>query len=50
MTILKTDFHRQILGGAMGSSFTLTLANFFMWKWQKKLADGQKAKDEMFGR
>ncbi|CAF2098094.1 unnamed protein product [Rotaria magnacalcarata] len=28
-------FYRQIIGGAMGSPFTLTLANTFMWKWEK---------------
>ncbi|CAF4544447.1 unnamed protein product [Rotaria magnacalcarata] len=28
-------FYRQIIGGAMGSPFTLTLANIFMWKWEK---------------
>ncbi|CAM2730563.1 unnamed protein product, partial [Rotaria socialis] len=27
-------FYRQIIGGAMGSPFTLTLANIFMWKWE----------------
>ncbi|CAF3017152.1 unnamed protein product, partial [Rotaria sp. Silwood2] len=32
---------KQILGGAMGSSFTLTLANIFMWKWQKELVRRQ---------
>ena len=29
-------FYRQIVGGAMGSAFTLTLANIFMWKWEKQ--------------
>ena len=24
--------YRQIIGGAMGSAFTLTSANIFMWK------------------
>ena len=28
-------FYKQIRGGAMGSPFTLTLANIFMWKWEK---------------
>ncbi|CAF1029620.1 unnamed protein product [Didymodactylos carnosus] len=28
--------YKQIISGAMGSSFTLTLANTFMWKWQKE--------------
>ena len=35
--IYENKYYRQILGGAMGSAFTLTLANVFMWKWEKKL-------------
>ena len=42
--------YRQILGGAMGSSFTLTLANIFMWKWQQKFVDEQTTSKEFFGR
>ena len=34
--IFEKKFYRPIIGGAMGSPFTLTLANIFMWKWQKK--------------
>ncbi len=30
--IYEKKFYRPILGGAMGSAFTLTLANIFMWK------------------
>ncbi len=30
--IYEKKFYRQIIGGAMGSAFTLTLANIFMWK------------------
>ena len=30
--IYEKKFYRQVLGGAMGSAFTLTLANVFMWK------------------
>jgi len=40
----------QIIGGAMGSSFTLILANIFMWKWQKKLVHQQNTTGEFFGR
>ncbi|CAF1308854.1 unnamed protein product [Adineta ricciae] len=29
--------YRQVFGGAMGSAFTLSLANIFMWKWKKQL-------------
>ena len=27
------NIYKQTAGGAMGSSFTLTLANMFVWKW-----------------
>ena len=27
------NYYKQIIGGAMGSPFTLTLANIFMWHW-----------------
>ncbi|CAF4483524.1 unnamed protein product, partial [Rotaria magnacalcarata] len=37
-------------GGAMGSSFTLTLANIFMWKWQKELVRRQDMTGEYYGR
>ncbi len=30
--IYEKKFYRQVIGGAMGSAFTLTLANIFMWK------------------
>ncbi len=34
--IYEKKIYRQILSGAMGSVFTLTLANIFVWKWGKK--------------
>ena len=42
--------YRQTTGGAMGSSFTLTLANIFMWKWQKELVRWQEITGEFYGR
>ncbi|CAF4271167.1 unnamed protein product, partial [Rotaria sordida] len=42
--------YKQVLGGAMGSSFTLTLANIFMWKWQKELVRRQDMTGEFYGR
>lgn len=42
--------YKQILGGAMGSAFTLTLANIFMWKWQKELVRRQDITGEFYGR
>jgi hypothetical protein len=35
--IYEKKFYREIIGGTMGSAFTLTLANIFMWKWEKEL-------------
>jgi hypothetical protein len=48
--IYEKKFYRQIIGGAMGSAFTLTLANIFMWKWEKDLACRQQASNEIYGR
>ena len=48
--IYKKKFYRQVMGGAMGSAFTLTLANIFMWKWEKVLVHRQLAANEIYGR
>jgi hypothetical protein len=48
--IYEQKFYRQILGGAMGSAFTLTLANVFMWKWERQLVHRQLATNEIYGR
>ncbi len=48
--IYDKKFYRQIVGGAMGSAFTLTLANIFMWKWEKHLSQQLLASNEIYGR
>jgi hypothetical protein len=48
--VYNNKFYRQTLGGAMGSSFTLTLANIFMWKWQKEFVRRKEISGEYFGR
>jgi hypothetical protein len=48
--VYKKKFYRQIIGGAMGSAFTLTLANIFMWKWQKQTIRSKLAAHECYGR
>ncbi|CAF4546002.1 unnamed protein product, partial [Rotaria socialis] len=48
--VYDKKIYKQVLGGAMGSSFTLTLANIFMWKWQKELARRQDITGEFYGR
>ena len=47
---MAKKIYKQTTGGAMGSSFTLTLANIFMWKWQQKFVDEQTNSKEFFGR
>ena len=44
------QFYRQIIGGAMGSPFTLTLANIFMWKWERSTMATTLAPNEIYGR
>ncbi|CAF1586156.1 unnamed protein product, partial [Adineta steineri] len=44
----EKKFYRQVVGGAMGSAFTLTLANIFMWKWEKQLVLHQIASNEIY--
>jgi len=48
--IYGNKIYKQTTGGAMGSSFTLTLANVFMWKWQQELVSQQHMASELFGR
>ena len=48
--VCGTTIYKQTSGGAMGSSFTLTLANIFMWKWQKELVRRQDMTGELYGR
>jgi hypothetical protein len=42
--------YKQTTGGAMGSSFILTLANIFMWKWQKEFVRRQDMTGEFYDR
>jgi hypothetical protein len=46
----EKKFYRQVVGGAMGSAFTLTLANIFMWKWERELIRRQLVSNEIYGR
>ncbi|CAM4986513.1 unnamed protein product [Rotaria socialis] len=48
--VYEKKFYRQVIGGAMGSAFTLTLANIFMWKWEKQLVHRLKVSNEIYGR
>ncbi|CAF3441883.1 unnamed protein product, partial [Rotaria socialis] len=46
----NNQYYRQIKGGAIGSPFTLTLANIFMWHWEQPLVEHQKKSNELYGR
>ncbi|CAF1334191.1 unnamed protein product [Rotaria sp. Silwood1] len=48
--VYNNKFYRQIIGGAMGSAFTLTLANIFMWKWERQTILPKLASHELYGR
>ena len=46
----KDKYYLQIRGGAMGSAFTMTLANIYMLEWEQSLVEHQQAYDELYGR
>lgn len=48
--VRNNRYYRQIVGGAMGSPFTLTLANIFMWKWEQPFVAYQRQSNELYGR
>ncbi len=48
--IYENKYYRQVIGGAMGSPFTLTLANIFMWDWEQELVENQRNSNEFYGR
>ncbi len=48
--IYEKKFCRQIIGGATGLALTLTLANIFMWAWEKGLVRRQQLSNEIYGR
>ena len=48
--VYDKKYYRQVIGGAMGSPFTLTLANIFMWKWEKQAILSKIPSLEVYGR
>jgi hypothetical protein len=48
--IYENKYYRQVIGDAMGSPFTLTLANIFMWNWEQELVENQRNSNELYGR
>ncbi|CAF3877360.1 unnamed protein product [Rotaria sp. Silwood1] len=46
----KDKYYRQIKGGAMGSPFTMILANIYMFDWKQDLSKHQTLHKEIYGR
>ncbi|CAF4525004.1 unnamed protein product, partial [Rotaria socialis] len=50
VSVYEKKFYQQVIGGAMGLAFTLTIANIFMWKWEKQLVHRLEVSNEIYGR
>ena len=48
--VYDKNFYRQTIDGALDSAFTLTLANIFMWKWEKQAILSKLAPYELYDR
>ncbi len=48
--VCNNKFYKQVIGGAMGSPFTLTLANIFMWDWEQRWIRHLNNCGEIYGR
>jgi hypothetical protein len=48
--VYDEKYYRQIKGGAMGSPFTMTLANVYMLEWEQPLINLQFSQGELYGR
>ena len=46
----ENKYYKQIVGGPMGSPFTLTLANIFMWKWENQILCNKLGPNEIYCR
>ena len=48
--VFEGKYYQQIRGGAMGSPFTMTLANIYMLEWEQSLIEYQRAHNEIYVR
>ena len=48
--VYNNKYYRQIKGGAMGSAFTMILANVCMLAWEQPLVELQMQQGELYGR
>ncbi|CAF1285889.1 unnamed protein product, partial [Rotaria sordida] len=47
--VYDNKYYRQIKGGAMGSPFTMTLANVYMLEWEQPLIKSQRSQGKLYG-
>jgi hypothetical protein len=45
--IYENKYYQQVIDDAMGSPFTLTLVNIFMWDWEQELVEQQRNSNEI---
>lgn len=48
--LYDNKYYKQIRGGAMGSPFTMILANIYMYEWEQSLIQHQFQRNELYGR
>ena len=48
--IYNEKYYKQVLGGAMGSPFTMPVANIFMMHWEKTIVAVLQSSKEIYGR
>ncbi|CAF1475610.1 unnamed protein product, partial [Adineta steineri] len=48
--LFENKYYQQIRGGAMGSPFTMTLANIYMLEWEQPLVEYQNNHNKLYGR
>jgi len=46
----EDKYYQQVRGGAMGSPFTMTLANIYMLEWEQPLVEHQRIHNGLYGR
>ncbi|CAF3264845.1 unnamed protein product, partial [Rotaria sp. Silwood2] len=48
--VFDNKYYKQIRSGAMGSPFTITLVNIYMYEWEQSLIEHQQQRNELYGR
>ncbi|CAF5053977.1 unnamed protein product, partial [Rotaria sp. Silwood1] len=48
--VFDNKYYKQIRRDAMGSPFTMTLANIYMYEWEQLLIEHQQQRNELYGR